>query len=54
MSSEKIKTPCHPMTLFNLTGQNTLVIGIGGLGAESALGLAGDGSAPVESLALIK
>ncbi len=44
MSSEETKNPYHPMTLFNLTGQNALVIGLGGLGAEAALGLAGAGA----------
>ena len=44
MSSEEMKNPYHPTTLFDLTGQTTLVIGIGGLGAEAALGLAGAGA----------
>jgi NAD(P)-dependent dehydrogenase (short-subunit alcohol dehydrogenase family) len=44
MGSKKIKNPYHPMTLFDLTGQNALVIGIGGLGSEAALGLAGAGA----------
>lgn len=44
MNSEEIKNPYHPMNLFDLTGQNALVVGIGGLGAEVALGLAGAGA----------
>ena len=44
MSSEKMKNPYHPATLFDLTGQNALVIGVGGLGAEAALVLAAAGA----------
>ncbi len=39
-----MKNPYHPKALFDLTGQNALVIGVGGLGAEAALGLSGAGA----------
>ena len=44
MNSGLNNNPYDPGTLFNLRGQIALVIGVGGLGAEAALGLAGAGA----------